>query len=80
MGLSKQITNYGIIRGLLFDERVSVNMNKWAWIGQQDEIFKEYFIDTCRNPTFGRVWGWHSHSRNGDLGVLQDSRNFRVWL
>jgi hypothetical protein len=28
----------------------------WAW--------------KCRNPTFGRVWGWHSHSRNGDLGVL----------
>ncbi len=23
----------------------------------------------CRNPTFGRVWGWHSHSQN-----------FRVWL
>jgi len=19
----------------------------------------------CRNPTFGKVWGWHSHSRNG---------------
>jgi hypothetical protein len=19
----------------------------------------------CRNPTFGRVWGWHSHSRMG---------------
>jgi hypothetical protein len=34
----------------------------------------------CRNPTFGRVWGWHSHSRNGDLGVLRDPRNFRVWL
>jgi hypothetical protein len=34
----------------------------------------------CRNPTFGRVWGWHSHSQNGDLGVLRDSRNFRVRL
>jgi hypothetical protein len=34
----------------------------------------------CRNPTFGRVWGWHSHSRNGDLGVLWDSQNFRVGL
>jgi hypothetical protein len=33
-----------------------------------------------RNPTFGRVWGWHSHYRNGDLGVLRDSRNFRVRL
>jgi len=32
------------------------------------------------NPTFGRVWGWHSHSWNGDLGVLWDSRNFRVRL
>jgi len=26
------------------------------------------------------VWGWHSHSRNGDLGVLRDSQNFRVRL
>ncbi len=35
---------------------------------------------TCHKPTFGRVWGWHSHSRNGDLGVLRDSWNFRVRL
>ncbi len=34
----------------------------------------------CHNPTFGRMWGWHSHSRNGDLGVLWDSWNFRVQL
>jgi hypothetical protein len=32
----------------------------------------------CRNPTFRRVWGWHSHSWNGDLGVSKDSQNFRV--
>ncbi len=32
------------------------------------------------NPTFGRVWGWHSHFRNGVLGVLWDSRNFRIRL
>jgi hypothetical protein len=31
----------------------------------------------CRNSTFGRVWGWHSHSRNG---VLWDSWNFKVQL
>jgi hypothetical protein len=31
-------------------------------------------------PYFGRVWRWHSHSRNGDLGVHRDSRNFKVWL
>jgi hypothetical protein len=34
----------------------------------------------CYNPTFVKVWGWHSHSRNGDLGVLRDSWNFRVRL
>jgi hypothetical protein len=34
----------------------------------------------CRNPTFGRVWGWDSHFRNGGLGVLWDSQNFRVGL
>jgi hypothetical protein len=32
------------------------------------------------NPTFGRMWGWHSHSRNGDLGVLRDFQNFRCRL
>ncbi len=26
------------------------------------------------------MWGWDSHSRNGDLVVLRNSRNFRVWL
>jgi hypothetical protein len=39
-----------------------------------------FFYHLCRNPTFGRVWGWHSHSQNGDLGVLRNSRNFRVRL
>jgi len=34
----------------------------------------------CRNPNFGRVWGWHSHSQNGDLVVLWDSQSFRVRL
>jgi hypothetical protein len=34
----------------------------------------------CRNPTFGRVWGWNSHFQNGDLGVHGDSRNFKVRL
>jgi hypothetical protein len=31
-------------------------------------------------PYFERVWGWNSHSRNGVLGVLRDSRKFKVWL
>jgi hypothetical protein len=22
-------------------------------------------MTTCCNPTFGTVWGWHSHSQNG---------------
>jgi hypothetical protein len=26
-------------------------------------------------PHFEEVWGWYSHSRNGDLGVLRDSEN-----
>jgi hypothetical protein len=34
----------------------------------------------CCNPTFGRVWRWHSHFWNGDLGVLRDSQNFGVRL
>ncbi len=28
----------------------------------------------------GRMWGWDSHSRNGDLGFLWDFRNFKVLL
>ncbi len=34
----------------------------------------------CRNPTLREVWGRHSHSRNGDLGVLRDSQKFRTQL
>jgi hypothetical protein len=30
--------------------------------------------------TLYRVWGWNSHSRNGDLGVFQDSQNFKIQL
>ncbi len=29
-------------------------------------------------PYFERVWGWDSHSRNGNLGVHWDSQNFKV--
>jgi hypothetical protein len=35
---------------------------------------------TMSQPYFERVWGWDSHSWNGDLGVLRDSQNFKVWL
>jgi hypothetical protein len=31
-------------------------------------------------PHFEGVWRWHSHSRNGDLWVLRDSRKLRVRL
>jgi hypothetical protein len=31
-------------------------------------------------PHFEGVWGWHSHSRNGDLGVFHDSRKLRAQL
>ncbi len=31
-------------------------------------------------PYFERVWGWNSHSRNGELGVFWDSQNFKVRL
>jgi hypothetical protein len=50
------------------------NGNEWM------KEFVEIYGNYCRNPTFGRVWGWHSHSRNGDLGVLWDFRNFRIRL
>jgi hypothetical protein len=31
-------------------------------------------------PHFERVWRWHSHSRNGNLGVLRDSQKLRARL
>jgi hypothetical protein len=31
-------------------------------------------------PYFERMWGWNSHSRNGDLIVFRHSWNFRVQL
>jgi hypothetical protein len=41
---------------------------------------KRCLVLPLSQPYFERVWGWDSHSRNGDLGVLHDSWNFRVWL
>jgi hypothetical protein len=37
-------------------------------------------ITFCHNPTLRRVRGWDSHSRNENLGVCQDSQNFRIRL
>jgi hypothetical protein len=37
-------------------------------------------VYNCRNPTLKEVWSCHSHSRNGDLGVLRDSRKLRTRL
>ncbi len=31
-------------------------------------------------PYFEKVWGWNTQSRNGDMGVLRNSQNFRVRL
>jgi hypothetical protein len=36
--------------------------------------------DKLSQPYFERMWGWNSHSRNEDLGVLRDSQNFIVQL
>jgi len=30
-------------------------------------------------PHFGQVWRWNSHSQSWGLGVLRDSRMFKVW-
>jgi len=32
----------------------------------------------CRNPLLGEVGGWNSHSQSWGLGVLRDSRVFRI--
>jgi len=37
-------------------------------------------LNLVLQPYFERVWGWNSHSRNWDLGVLRESWHFRVWL
>jgi hypothetical protein len=37
------------------------------------------FISIVATPLW-KEWGWNSHSRNGNLGIHRDSRNFRVWL
>jgi hypothetical protein len=34
----------------------------------------------CGNPIFRQVWIWDSHSQKWELGVLQDSYNFRAQL
>ncbi len=52
-------------------------------ITQKNGLLEFYYFfkhDYYHNPTFGRMWRWHLHSRNGDLGVLRDSQNFKVRL
>jgi len=39
---------------------------------------RSYHKHLLLQPYFERVWGWNPHSRNGDLGVLRESWNFRV--
>jgi hypothetical protein len=46
---------------------------------QEEEDEAEMAMVLLR-PYLERVWEWDSHSRNGDLGVLRDSRKFRVRL
>jgi hypothetical protein len=43
-------------------------------------IYLHYCESLLSLPHFEGVWRWHSHSRNGDLGVLQDSQKLRVQL
>jgi hypothetical protein len=31
-------------------------------------------------PHFGIMWGWNSHSRKWEVGVLRDSQKLRAWL
>jgi hypothetical protein len=45
-----------------------------------DKQNKNLYYVLCCKLTFGGMWGWHSHSQNGDLGVLWDFLNFRVRL
>jgi hypothetical protein len=48
--------------------------------GPSQQTFYNTWNSCYHNPTSRRVWGWDSHSRNGDLGVLWDSQKFRVRL
>jgi hypothetical protein len=46
---------------------------EWTWacldiVDETSEPSPWCLIGFCCNPTFGRVWGWHSHSWNGDFG------------
>ncbi len=53
----------------------NVGQDKQFWICK-DNMWNNMVAKTCqlcRNPTFGRMWGWYSHSQNGDLGFHRDS-------
>jgi hypothetical protein len=41
-------------------------------------IFHHYIIHICCNPTLAKCGGEAQHSQSWGLGVLQDSRMFRV--
>jgi len=69
------------------------NLTKWEHAATSDDYIRSFkkltlyshfkqggLLGQMSHPTFGKVQRWHSHSRNGDLGVLRDSQNFRVPL
>jgi len=56
--------------------------NLYSWANIETHmlyVWSEYLYIGCRNPTL-RECEDETHSWNWGLGVLRDSRNFKVWL
>jgi hypothetical protein len=58
----------------------SHNFTIFSLVKNQPLLCSIHYKPILSQPYFERVWGWDSHSRNGDLGVLRDSRKFRLRL
>ncbi len=53
---------------------VSASNDASDYVGANDDASDGWLSQ----PYLERVWGWDSHSQNGDLGVLRDFWKFRV--
>jgi hypothetical protein len=75
------MTNYGVFH--FSSMVVSYNIMHFVTYSNVSKRWFNLFLLLCEGmsqPHFEGVWGWHSHSRNGDLGVLWDSQKLRTRL
>ncbi len=65
---------------IIIMKKISNKVGSQVAIRVDARLSGSFSIDKMSQPYFERMWGWDSHSQNGDLGVPRDSQNFKIQL